>query len=72
VQAELERRGIDATFASDSVAELERARAALIAQRQRFVGEPVKAAAWLARQGYEEEVARRVAEELIGRLPDDA
>lgn len=68
IEADLERRGLDPGVATDSRAELERARAALAPQRARFTGEPMKAAAWLARQGYEEDVVRRVVEELVGRF----
>jgi SOS response regulatory protein OraA/RecX len=70
VQAELERRGIDARFDVDTRAETERAHAALSSQVKRFSGRPLHAAAWLARQGYEEDIVRRVVEALIGELPD--
>ncbi|MCC6809358.1 MAG: RecX family transcriptional regulator [Deltaproteobacteria bacterium] len=68
VQADLERRGLDPALDVDSAAETERARAALGPQLKRFAAAPTKAAAWLARQGYEEDVCRRVVEELIGPL----
>ena len=69
VQADLERRGLDAEFSTDAQAELERARAALTTRRSQFADDPLKAAAWLSRQGYDEDTVRRAVEALIGELP---
>jgi SOS response regulatory protein OraA/RecX len=69
VQADLERRGLPADFTPDAKAEQERAEAALATRLSQFAGDPLKAAAWLSRQGYDEETVRRVVEKLVGELP---
>ena len=73
IAAELEARGIAAdhaqrvtqTTASD---EGQRAEAALGSQLARFAGEAHKAAAWLSRRGFEEDLVRRTVEKLVGPL----
>ncbi len=69
VQADLDRRGLDAEFSTDTKAEQERARAALTPRLSQFADDPLKAAAWLSRQGYDEDTVRRVVEALVGELP---
>jgi len=73
IAAELAARGLDEdiaqrvsqTSASD---EQQRANAALALQASRFTGEPHKAAAWLSRRGFEEDIVRRAVEQLVGVL----
>jgi SOS response regulatory protein OraA/RecX len=73
IVAELEARGIPEAAAARAVHttrddEQQRAEAALAAAASRFAGEAEKAAAWLARRGFDEDVVRRAVEKLIGPL----
>ncbi len=70
IAAELEKRGIHAAeqfAAASDVEELARAETALAASTQK---EPMKAAQWLLRRGFAEEIARRAVEKKIGRLEE--
>jgi regulatory protein len=70
VQARLERRGLDPdAFSVSAKEELERAKAALLSRLTKYAGDPAKAAAWLGRQGFEEDVAMAAVDLLIG-LPE--
>jgi len=71
IQAKLEQRGLDpASFSSSSKDELERAKGALLPRVFRYKDTPLKAAAFLARQGFEEDIAMAAVEALIG-LPEE-
>jgi SOS response regulatory protein OraA/RecX len=71
VQATLENRGLDPEcFVPDAKEELERAVAKLKTRAQKYAGDPLAAAAWLSRQGFEEDVTRRAVEALVGVIDE--
>ena len=75
IAAELEARGIASTEATRATmtpraAEEQRAHTALLTVKERFLGDPRRAASWLARRGFEEDVVQSVVEKIIGRLED--